>query len=553
MKIFIDKNEEVASVIEKVISASESDVVLVIPKGNKIKDSASNLHLLKRESAAAGKSISIESVDEEVLSLAKKEKIEAVHPLLKNDVPKRSLRDIVMPQVFEVEGIGHKGKSEKKSAAQKEIVSSEEAEKDYSSLTVFDGKLSPGEDYGVEEEKESGLEESAVQRKSFLRYGKNFIYVFFVFILLVLGGVFFINTFGKASIVVNLKKSPWRYEGNFLADVRTKKIDVAKNVLPAEVFSFPKNTTQFFPASGKAQVSRKAGGKILIYNAYSSEPQVLVASTRFESPDGKIFRINNQVVVPGAKIENGKIIPSSIETSITADKAGAEYNVGPLEKLTIPGFKGSPRYEGFYGSIKEPLTGGYVGEMAVPTDDDISRAEKKTEEILKTTLESNFLSSRPEGFKILDGAFEIKINKLSVNKTTDERGNFSVLGGAELKAIAFLENDLKSLLLGKISPDEGEKVFRELELKYEGVKADYTNGQVVFSVKANGVLVNPFSADDLKKKLAGKKIKEVQSILTDSGFASAISDAKISLWPWRPGFFMNFIPKNLDKIDIKVN
>ena len=60
------------------------------------------------------------------------------------------------------------------------------------------------------------------------------------------------------------------------------------------------------------ELNEKARGSLTVYNEYSSSPQTLVATTRFESPEGKIFRIEKNIVVPGAKIEEGKIIASTI-------------------------------------------------------------------------------------------------------------------------------------------------------------------------------------------------------------------------------------------------
>src|SRR3989344_1019537 len=49
-KIFIDRNEPVASVVEKILSETEKDIVLVVPRNAKLGESVGNFHLLKRES-----------------------------------------------------------------------------------------------------------------------------------------------------------------------------------------------------------------------------------------------------------------------------------------------------------------------------------------------------------------------------------------------------------------------------------------------------------------------------------------------------------------------
>ena len=60
-----------------------------------------------------------------------------------------------------------------------------------------------------------------------------------------------------------------------------------KTSFPRRFFPFQKIFTQLFPASGEQNVSLKAQGTITIYNAYSSSPQSLVATTRFVTPAGE--------------------------------------------------------------------------------------------------------------------------------------------------------------------------------------------------------------------------------------------------------------------------
>src|SRR5208337_1616852 len=110
--------------------------------------------------------------------------------------------------------------------------------------------------------------------------------------------------------------------GTFTADKAASQINAAQNIIPAQVFLVPKNFTESFPASGEQNVSLKAQGTITIYNAYSSSQQTLVAATRFVTPAGKIFRLVNSVVVPGAAVTNGQIVPSSIAVPVVADQVG---------------------------------------------------------------------------------------------------------------------------------------------------------------------------------------------------------------------------------------
>lgn len=524
-KIFLDKNDSPAEAVEKMIAAAgeNEDIVLVIPRGAKVKSSVSNFHLLAREAKAAAKRLTIESVDEEILALAKAAKILAVHPLLSAPAS-RSLSDIVIPPAEK----GHK-------------------------LKVSPSHRHPHRERllhpQASEEQEEGESELAVHhpRISSRRRRKHRLLLLVAVIVLGVGTAVWVTGtfFARARVVIDLAEIEWQKEVAVVATKTAAALNAAKGVLPAEVFQEKKNITQFFPATGKANIAEKARGRLVIYNAYSSEPQILVATTRFETPDGKIFRLDNQVVVPGAQVKDGKIVPSKLETGVTADKPGKEYNVGPTEKLTLPGFKGTPRFQGFYGALPQGASGGFVGERPVPTEADIAAAKDKVSAILKTSLESGVLSTRPAEFKILPGASEVKIVRLTPNRVANEQGNFSVIGEAELQAVAFRESDLKAMLLEIARQDYPDTEFRELELEYNAIRPLYAAGEVRFSVRASGKLVPLFSIEDFRSQLAGKNLDSARQMVLK---LPRLASAKISVWP----FWLRRLPANPQKISVAV-
>lgn len=523
-KFFISKNEPLAEIIEKIIEAKEKEIILVIPRDSALKESVENFHLIKREAETAKKEILIESVDEEVLALARASKIEAIHSFFNNSAPSRYLSDVIVPEEVDDDEI--------EESAEKETSRSRGKKR-----ARFKNKLVQKETDGFDKE------EFSPPRKS-----RRWIFVLvsvFIFAILAGGGIWlFSATFGRASVVLNFDKKPWSYQVNFLADKSLNKINSEKGLLPAEVFVLKKNMVQLFPASGKQLVSQKATGKITIYNAYSSKPQLLVEATRFATPDGKIFRLARQVTVPGAEVKDGKIIPSSLEAEVVADKPGVEYNVGPTPHLVIPGFKGTPKYEGFYGALLEGTRGGFAGEKAVPTADDISKAKEKATETLKSAAKSSFLASQPLGFKIL--ASDIVVNRLTVDPNTDEKNNFSVFGEVTFRALGIKESDISSILLYLAREGEDELIFEDLKTDYSQLKPDFERGIISFRVAASGTLRPNFNEEDFKIKIRGRKKEEARALILE---LPRLSNAKISLWP----FWLGTLPKNQNRIRIITN
>ena len=122
---------------------------------------------------------------------------------------------------------------------------------------------------------------------------------------------------------------------------------------------FQKSGEEVVPALEQKRVSERATGTIVVYNNFSASPQRLIKNTRFESPQGRIYRIDRSIVVPGRKKEGDRVIPGSVEAVVFADSPGAAFN-SSLTDFTVPGFKNDPaRYAAFYARSKTPLPPGF--------------------------------------------------------------------------------------------------------------------------------------------------------------------------------------------------
>jgi hypothetical protein len=565
-KIIVKKDESLAEIIDRVLDEPGKEVTVVIPKGSPLGKSVRNFHLLRSEAETAGKKVFVESPDEEIAEFAKSAGIES-EPA---ETRVNGLADIVPVRARE-----HEEEDGEKSAARTGKRPSKKMVK--LSVGTDDGAREGGgtdsvhreaavNDYDQEEkvaaqaEKETFLlsperffkerkmadaeEAPEGERRRFPAKRIGIIAGIVVALIIVFYGV--TAVFGRADIAINFKKTPWQYQGAFTADKAASSIDAAHNVLPAQLFTIPKNTTQLFPASAKQNVSVRAGGTLTIYNAYSSAAQQLVAATRFVTPDGKIFRLVAAVTVPGAQVTNGQIVPSSITTAVVADKPGPDYNVSAISKLTVPGFQGTPKYNGFYGALLNGTSGGFIGQKAVPTAADITNAKAKMTSILQAGLQTGLANTYPSNFKILDGATSVVITRLTMNTSTDQNGNFSVFGEATLQAIGFDEAAFKQHLLSLAQTTEPSSTFNSLTLNYSNVKLDFVNGRLTFSLAAQGALEPAFSADNFKAGIEGKSVSEARTAIAS---LPELQEGSISVWP---AWVWN-IPGNPGKINVMAN
>lgn len=370
----------------------------------------------------------------------------------------------------------------------------------------------------------------------------------FLILVLISSGVYAAIVFlPRAEIKIIAEKSEWQFNDSISASKNVSSISLANEKIPAEVFSQKKNNNLLFPASGREQVERKATGKITIYNAYSSKSQRLVIETRFLTPDKKLFYLTKGITIPKAKIVEGKIVPSSIEAEVVADKPGEEYNIGPVEHFSIPGFKSNPaKYKGFYAESKEPMAGGFIGEAAVPTDEDIKKAKEKNRQILQQAITSFIDSQIPDGFKIIEEAEQFNILKETVNEKTDEAGNFTVFSEAELSKVAFLEADAIDLMVGLAKEELGQEFeLKENQLSYGISRTDFSSGKMSFPIDFKGVFWQPIDIDEFQESVKNKKESALRAMVFS---LPGVERVTVSFWP----FWVKQVPDEEKRIKVMV-
>src|SRR3989344_3153429 len=178
--------------------------------------------------------------------------------------------------------------------------------------------------------------------------------ILYVFFLLFVGGCGMLGVpfvWGNANLQVRPENREVSISKTVNAVVNLVKIDQAGLRIPAFILEKQEEGTRLFSSTGKAQKGEYAKGKIKVFNAGSAH-QTLVASTRFISENGKLFRSETRITVPAA-IQGS---PGTYDVSGVAAEAGDAYNIGP-SSFSLPGLAGSVVYTLVYGKSVEPMKG----------------------------------------------------------------------------------------------------------------------------------------------------------------------------------------------------
>jgi hypothetical protein len=371
----------------------------------------------------------------------------------------------------------------------------------------------------------------------------------FIFLILLFVSGFFI--FSKTEIKIWPKTEILTLEETITIEIEPGEKEEGDNriSLPGQLFEDQKSDSQEFSATGKTLKEVKAEGIIKVYNAYSTSDQPLLATTRFVSADGKLFRSLKREIIVGGEYVKGKFVPGETDIMVRAAEPGEDYNIEP-STFSIPGFVGTPKYTAFYGKSFESMTKGFRREVAQITQDDLDKAKEILVERLKKESKDFLISALPQGFVLLEETISQEVIEENFSQEAGaEAESFNFQAKVKSFSLIFKKSDLEDLAKKIISENikEGKKFQEEsLEIDYSIKSMDLEDSQMILKIEIKAKIYSDINLDKFKKALLGKTIQEVRAFLQGQ---PEINKSEINLSP----FWRRKIPEDFDKVDVKLN
>ena len=258
--VYIDIDDEITSVINKVEQSNDKVVALVLPKRTTTFLSTVNMKLLKRAGKAANKSIVLITSDSSILPLAGAAGLHVAKSL--------QAKPAVPPVPFET--------------SDSTTISSEELDAEMNPITAA-ALTSASQDEVIElDNTDSAPVVAALGTKKVLKDRKlrvpNFnsfrLRVFlgiFGILLLIVGWVFAFVILPKATIALKTDVNSINSAVQFTANKDAKTIDTDKAILPAVLSESKKTDSEKIAASGKKDKGTKATGTITVFNCTDND------------------------------------------------------------------------------------------------------------------------------------------------------------------------------------------------------------------------------------------------------------------------------------------
>ncbi len=563
--IYIDVDDDIAAIIDKLTNAEQKIVALVLPKRPSVLQGSVNMQLLKKSAEDDAKSLVLITNDDQVIRLAGQSAMHVSGSLQsKPYIPELlSSDDSAIEEVSDTVSTSDSSKaSATPDPAQPDVYAGDEkvdlatpigqlaGVDDDEEIELDNSTDIPEEDAIAEETKKSSASKIKVPNfgKFRTRVGAGL-----GALLLLVGGIFWAIVIApKASITISTSKTDSQAKIAITASKATIAVDAEKGLVPAVQKEDKQKLTGTFPATGQKDVGEKASGTMKVRNCDYSDGFTLPSGTKF-SNSGKVFVSTEPVVVPkftgssfSCTLSGNQAGTATVD--VVAEQSGDTYNVSS-RGYTISSIPSEAEVDAV-GSV---MGGGTTKLVKVVTNEDIDSATAK---ILATAADN----VKGKLSKLLkdDGLLPVEDTFVSAQGAPTS----SIGAGAEAPSDPTITIEVTSSMLGMKLSDIEPLVQKEIEKKIDTAKQKiYSSGlsaailavtekpapdTVKLTITSTASIGPKLESSTVASEIAGKKAGDAKQTLEA---IPGVSKVEIRLSP----FWVFSIPKNTSKITVSVN
>jgi hypothetical protein len=560
--IYVEIDEEITSIFDRIKDIRKKEILLVVPKKAVIFQSVVNLKILKSKLEKRDKKLFIVTTDRNGQHLAGKIDIPVLNrvEIEKTEIPVEESPQIKIQPIQARRNLSPKEESPQRFTEKK--ISIRELIQEF---RLHDKKHKKSED--------------ASSNFHFMRPSRKFL-ILIILISVGLFGLIGYIALPSATIYIRPKFDNITFTVNVtLADKRKNQILIRgdePHLIASEVISTTTKQTKTFDTVGKEFKGVNAKGVMKIFNS-SAEEWNLKSGTRFENPDGIIFRTSYDVIVPARTLsESGQPIAGSLVTTVVADPldlygkpVGDRGNI-PAGKFTIPGLsKFNQRL--VWGESDKPMTGGVSNYESVVSKEDIEAAKKQIQDNLLLMAKDDLRTYIDEVNKLnqtnlilLDDSRYLKTNLDELRIADDLEGShkdkFEIFAQITTNGVAFDFDQLFELMKTELNTRTHPNMkLREDSISPDNITYDVIDdneslGQIKITATVQGIEEYVIDSstdagirfgDSVKKKILGMSISDAESIV---GNLPEVDAVQIKTWP----MWVSKIPMIPEGIDIKL-
>ncbi|MBC7708175.1 hypothetical protein H7Y63_03060 [Polaromonas sp.] len=553
--IYIDIDEEITGIIDKVRSSSGKIVALVLPKRASVLQSIVNMKLLKRSADEAKKHLVLITSEAGLLPLAGAVGLHvAKTPQSKPEIPVPPVTDDSVEETID------EADPEDFSAATAAARPIGELA-GLSTATPIDGdeletlQLDDDEDAALAAS--APLAAGAVKPKKLKKNNKLAVPNFERFrLLMVLGGLgvvalivglfFALSVLPKAAIAITTNASDVNVGLDLNLSTAAKTLDVGAGTVPAKLAQTQKSFTQTTPATGTKNTGEKAAGEITLSakNCSSIAPAADVPAGTGVSSNGHTYITQKDTSFSATSVKSGCInFQSDADTPVIAQAPGAAYNTDKGATFAVAG------RADVSGSASSAISGGTDTIVKVVSQSDIDAAKAKIQAADSSVKSDLRKQLEQEGLFAITASYNAgapnvtssaEPNAVADNVTVTESINYSMFGAKSADFTKLIEASVKKQI------DTAKQSILSTGLDSAVFKVtNSSDTAAAVTLQATATAGPDLNVDDLKAQVAGKKGGDIKRLLQSN---PGVTDVQTKLSP----FWVSSVPKKTSKITITI-
>lgn len=535
--IYIDPDDDITIVIDKILATKEQIIALVIPKRSSVFNSAVNMKLLKRSADQSDKKLVLITSNNSILPIAGMAGLHvATNPNAKPYVP--ATKDIQTEAPTK-----ERSALEIDNSPKEPEVPTEEPQAIKVDNTPKESTIKATKKPKVKKDKHA----SKLKVPNFNKFRTGLIIACLAGLGLIGFLVWAIVYAPKAEVAISSSTTAKTLNFSIKADTKATNLDLEKSIVPATLKEIKRTETEKVPATGTKDMGQKASGSATLSLTDCAQAQVTIPAGTALSANGLNFITQIDVTLQSVRI--GPICRNSdfpevstAKVKVSAQEAGDKYNVA-AQKYTVSGFSN-------VSAKGTDMSGGVSKIVKVVTTADINSAKQKITDRQNAVSEELKSALNAEGLIPIKDTFSIVNDEFSPTPSADtESEQVVVTVNAKYSMIGVKSSDLKSMV-------EKQAYESGIDKSKQSILKDGIDSAIITIGSKDGTVTNMSISTNieagpqldpqiLKNEIKGKKSGDAEQILLKR---PGIKEAKVKTSP----FWNTKVPKDDKKIKLSI-
>lgn len=547
--IYVDVDDEITTIIDKVRSSEGRVVALVLPKRASIFQSIVNMKLLKRSADEAKKHIVLVTSEASLMPLAGAVGLHvAATPSSKPEIPstQSTATDSIVDassdeEAYTADNAGDRpiGELAGGAAAQGESIETLHLPDEHQESEAAE----PGQ---------SSADSKPVKDKHLMVPNFNMfrlrLFLAALALVVVVAGLYAgLVILPKAAIAITTNSSTENENLSLTLDTTAQALDTSKDVVPAKIEQQQKTTSQQVTATGQENTGTAATGTVTMSAQACApnlgQPNAVPAGTGVTT-NGLTFITQGTTHFNTFGTGHGSCVTyqATSSTDITAQSGGAKYNVSNAT-FTVAGRSDV--------SATGSATGGTDNIIHIVAQADLDSAKQKLATADTTTIKSALEQAlRLDGLYPLSATFNAGTPVITnSNNVGDQADTVTVTQAVTYTMYGAKQADLDMLIKADVSTKIDTSKQSILDDGLSAATVNVVNagtGSVQITLQTVATVGPDIQTADIKRQAAGKRSGDVKTLINA---IPGVTNVDVQLSP----FWVGTVPTNTSKITVTVS